>query len=84
MGVANPEMGMASHTSTRQTDHGRSRQSEDGDLTPEGRGDAREREEEEEEGEREGESYYESLNAVEMLDLLSKIGDPNCTVTKLE
>ena len=36
------------------------------------------------EGEGKGECCYERLTAVQILDLLSKISDPNCTIAKLE
>ena len=46
-------------------------------------GEARE-DEGEGEGEGKGECCYERLTAVQILDLLSKISNPNCTIAKLE
>lgn len=85
-GVANTEIGVVSMTtSTSLSDQNTNHQ-----TTKERAGkedeesDTEDEEEPEGEGEEDNESYYENLTAVQMLELLSKIGDPKCTVKKLE
>ena len=88
-GVANSDMGVSLATSASLTEQGRNHR-----MTTEGTENLRQEEDEEdvtedeeqeeEGGEGDGENCYEGLTAVQMLDLLSKIGDPKCTITKLE
>lgn len=87
-GVVNTEIDMVSMPVTT----GPSDQTSSHRITNERAGEEGEGESdtEDEEGEGEGaeeedsESYYENLTAVQMLELLSKIGDPKCTIKKLE
>lgn len=85
-GVANTEIGVISMTtgtsiSDQNSNHRttKERAKEDDESNTE------DEEAEGEEGEEEdNESYYDNLTAVQMLELLSKIGDPKCTIKKLE
>lgn len=89
-GVVNPEIAMVSKPpamGTCRTDQSSTRRIMMSERTmeeDEEESDTGDEEREDEGGDEDSEGCYEGLTAVQMLELLSKIGDPKCTIKKLE